>query len=176
MNAGNSILSIGSKLYPVDNFSSNFINLENLFDIKSISSNQTEDLNCIHTISSNHLNHFKNFDQNTIQISNLNELMVFNQVENEKLVCGSLITDDEVSSNKSSISYGKIGNGKYFWTGFGLNDVVGGKNDIEKFQQFIMQSLNWMDNDVDVYFDLQFLDNKKPSILLVECNLSLIHI
>ncbi|MFZ1280441.1 MAG: hypothetical protein WAR59_06380, partial [Ignavibacteriaceae bacterium] len=86
LNAGNSILSIGSKLYEIDNLSSNFINLENLFDIKNISVNQTEDLNCIHTISSNHLNHFKNFDQNTIQISNLNELMVFNQVENEKLV------------------------------------------------------------------------------------------
>ena len=170
LNAGNSILSIGSKLYPVDNFSSNFINLENLFDIKSISSNQTEDLNCIHTISSNHLNHFKNFDQNTIQISNLNELMVFDQVENEELVCGSLITDDEVSLNKSSISYGKVGNGKYLFTGFGLNDVIGGKIDVEKFQQLILQTINWMDSKAEVYFQLQSPDSKKPSILFLEFN------
>jgi hypothetical protein len=168
LNAGNSILNIGSKLYSSEDINSSFSNLENLFDIKNIRINQSQNLNSLHTISLNHINKFKNANKNVIQISNLNELMVFDQDENEELVCGSLIANDDPSSNKSSISYGKVGNGKYFWTGFGLNDIVGGKNDVEIFQQLIMNSLSWMDNDVDVYFDLPFVANKKPSVLFVE--------
>ena len=28
------------------------------------------------------------------------------------------------------------GSGKYLWTGFELNDIVGGKSDLDQFQKF----------------------------------------
>ncbi|MDP2366238.1 MAG: hypothetical protein Q8M94_21000, partial [Ignavibacteria bacterium] len=83
---------------------------------------------------------------------------------------GYVILENNFISNKSSIIYGTAGEGKYLWTGFGLNDVVGGKSDLDQFKNLILNTIKWMDNDPDVYLKLPWAEGLNPMILTLEFN------
>jgi hypothetical protein len=167
--AGKSILSAGSKLIFNNAVGNGLSNLEDLFSLMYLKYIDGKQNSYLHTLNINPLNKFNLNETGTIQISNRNRL-VYNEIHNsEENSCGYLIYQENQNKN-TSIRYGTIGKSRFFWTGFGLNDVVGEKDDITNFHQLILNALDWMDNKPDVYLSFEFWGSKLPSILFIENN------
>ena len=168
--SGKSIISVGSKLFNTESIIENFQNLEQLFGLAKIENVSDEKISFLHSISPNHLNHFMTDDDPEIQITTSNEPLMCAEIENSNFALGYAILGSSLISNKSSIIYGTAGSGKYLWTGFALNDVVGGKNDLDQFKNLILNTLKWMDNDPDIYLIFPFGGGLRASLLTLEFN------
>ena len=168
--SGKSIISVGSKLFNSESSIENFQNLEQLFGLAKIENVSDEKISFLHSISPNHLNHFMTDDDPEIQITTSNEPLMCAEIENSNFALGYAILGSSLISNKSSIIYGTAGSGKYLWTGFALNDVVGGKNDLDQFKNLILNTLKWMDNDPDIYLKFPWAGGLRPSLLTLEFN------
>ncbi len=170
LEAGKSIISVGSKLFNSENSTYTFQNLETLFGLRNIDNILPGSISFLHSISSNPLNHFVTDDDRVLQISTSNEPLMCDEIESKSLAYGYIILEEDSISIKSSIIYGIAGKGKYLWTGFELNNIVGGKNDLEQIKNLILSAIKWMDNDPDVYLAFPWAEDLRPLILTLEFN------
>ena len=171
--SGKSIISVGSKLFYPKSNTNDLQNLEALLGLSNINIIPEENISYLQSISPNHLNHFVVDDDPVLQISASNKPMMCDEVENKCFNCGYILFPSNNISNKSSIVYGTVERGKYLWTGFELNDVVSGKNDLEQFKNLILNTIIWMDNNPDIYLKFPWNGGLGPSLLTLEFNNSL---
>lgn len=167
--AGKSIISIGSKLDPIDNNSIQFNGPENLFGLSPVSLHDDSLKNYIHSIGLNSINAFSPDDAGVIQITSKNYLMVI-QSETRDHNYVDYLFNNNYSECESAISYGTEKGGKYLWTGFGINDVIGGRQDTEKFKKLIINAIRWMDNEPFAFITPGSREDINPSLLLIELN------
>lgn len=167
--AGKSIISIGSKLDPIDNNSIQFNGPENLFGLSPVSLHNDSLKNYIHSIGLNSINAFSPDDAGVIQITSKNYLMVI-QSETRDHNYVDYLFNNNYSECESAISYGTEKGGKYLWTGFGINDVIGGRQDTEKFKKLIINAIRWMDNEPFAFITPGSREDINPSLLLIELN------
>lgn len=164
-----SIISVGSKLFVDNNYENNFNNIELLFGITKLKTVEPNVFNIQHTLNVNEINKF-NFDKaGSIQISNRNEIIVYKTGGDLSIACGYVI-ENSIGELNSSICFGNKNRAKFLWTGFGINDLVGGKADIKKFNDLILSTIKWMDNNIDAFVNLPLDENKKPALVLIEKN------
>ena len=167
--AGKSIISIGSKLDPIDNNSIQFNGPYNLFGLSPVSLHNDSLKNYIHSIGLNSINAFSPDDAGVIQITSKNYLMVI-QSETRDHNYVDYLFNNNYSECESAISYGTEKGGKYLWTGFGINDVIGGRQDTEKFKKLIINAIRWMDNEPFAFITPGSREDINPSLLLIELN------
>lgn len=168
--SGKSIICADSKLQFAENSIDDFSNLKNLFDLGKITSVPVHQQSFIHTVTSNHFNKLTANRDMVLQISNKNSCLVIDDNQIKYELAGYILSEDEFNFNKSSIIYGTISSGKFVWTGFGINDIIGGNEDINQFQEFILDVIGWMDLERDVYLDVEFNKGLKPAIFTVVLN------
>lgn len=170
---GKSIISSGSKLFFANNDRNDFQNLETLFDLANIESIKSPSISFQHLIVPNFINQFKLYDDLVLQISNQNQALQSENYEVNSYPYGFILDENDLNSKKSSILYGSVGNGKYLWTGFDLTDIIGGEDDLTAYKNLITNTLNWMDNKPDVYFQ-NFIDSlSSPIVFAIQYNNSL---
>jgi len=150
LGSGKSIISTGSKLFFQENNLNKYQNLETLFGLSNIKVMDSDNLSFSHSLIPNNLNQFRMYDDLILQITNKNQVLLCEGVSNNQS-CGYIFSDNNFNSDKSSIIFGTVGNGRFLWTGFDLGDVVGGNSDLNTFKRLISDAINWMDNQPDVY-------------------------
>ncbi len=148
--SGKSIISTGSKLFYQENILDEYQNLETLFGLSNIKSMNSDNLSFSHSLIPNNINQFRMYDDLILQITNKNQVLLCEEVNNNKL-CGYIFNDNNFNSDKSSIIFGTVGAGRFLWTGFDLTAVIGGNSDFNTFKQLISDAITWMDNQSDVY-------------------------
>ena len=168
--AGKSIISVGSKLFYSAKQDGNFNNLKSLFNLNEIEFINKKNTSFNHSIIPNHLNHFIDNEYKVIQITNKNAALECSETAEINNSCGYIISDKLDAISKSSMVYGVIGNGKYFWSGFGINDIIGGKSDLLEFKKIILDAIYWMDSKPEVYLKYPFDDGFDPALLTVQYN------
>ncbi len=167
---GKSIISSGSKLAFASNDLNNFQNLQTLFGLSNIESIESPSISFQHSIIPNFINQFKLYDDLVLQISNRNPALQSDYYQVNSYPYGFILGENDLNSKKSSIFYGSIGNGKYLWTGFDLTDIIGGEDDLTAYKNLITNTLNWIDNKPDVYFE-NFIDSlSSPIVLAIQYN------
>lgn len=169
---GKSILTVGSKLNYDDN--GNFVGEENinqLFDIESKEFTGKE-LSLFHYLNFNPV-----FDNN----SKFDGLLQFS-TKNFPLVCDlplqkgvslGYMKIKELKDFQTALVYGSKGKGKFVWIGFSIDDVIGGKNDVEEFKGLLVNAINWLDRKPEVWISNYPDEEKSPAIIVIENNLSL---
>lgn len=167
---GKSIICSGSKLFTKENSFNKYQNLESLFGISNIESVSTEKLGYLHSLIPNQLNHFSLDDDMILQISNKNKALIGNLSENKHSISGYVFEGNNLNSKKSSLIYGMVGNGKFLWAGFDLPDVIGGTEDLKAFKNLIINSINWMDSEPDIYIDTFCDSTSYPVIVTLQYN------
>lgn len=167
--SGNSIINAGSKLYTFVGYNNDLNNLERLFSLSDIRFLDDKSQNYLHTLDLNTLNGFNSEDAGMIQISGRNNLLVAPLDNNNFNSCGSIIISND-NVLYSSIIFGIEQNSKFLWTGFGINDLIGGKQDNDYFKKLILNSIKWMDNEKDAFAKLEFEGNNNPLLLFIEMN------
>lgn len=167
--SGNSIINAGSKLYTFDGYNNDLNNLERLFSLSDIRFLDDKSKNYLHTLDLNTLNGFNSEDAGMIQIVGRNNLLVAPSDNNNFNSCGSIIISND-NVLYSSIIFGIEQNSKFLWTGFGINDLIGGKQDNDYFKKLILNSIKWMDNEKDAFAKLEFEGNNNPLLLFIEMN------
>lgn len=168
LNADGSIISSGSKLLFVENGVNDDSNIRLLLGLNKVESISFDHQSFYHSIISNHLNHFDVNDDIVIQLSKKSLFCEENQ--NEYHASGFLISPLELNQTKTAIVYGRKSLGKFVWTGFGMNDVIGGSTDFKQYQNYLLDVIKWMDVESDVYLNLNFTNKLKPAVLTVELN------
>jgi len=148
--SGKSIISAGSKLFYQENILDEYQNLKTLFGLSNIKSMDSDNLSFSHSLKPNHLNQFSMYDDLILQITNKNQVLLCEGVNNNQS-CGYIFNDNNFNSDKSSIIFGTVGTGRFLWTGFDLGDVIGGNSDLNAFKRLILNAITWMDNQPDVY-------------------------
>ncbi len=150
LNYGKSILSVGSKLcLDSDGNFLGYQNFETLFDIK-IDESDYKRLSLFQTIDFNPIfNNDENAD-GTIQISSKYSPLITTINPKNNFALGRIISDD-YSGNQTSLAGGSKSSGKFIWAGFNFEDLVGGKNDTDEFENLIINSINWLDKKPNVW-------------------------
>jgi len=168
--SGKSIINIGSQLKYIANEFNEFYNLQTLFGLSNLKKLETEDLSFLHTLPLNFFPDPKIKGDGILRISTKNHPLIIEEDNYNNISTGFVFSKIKNSFNKNSIIQGVMGNGKFLWTGFGINDLVGGKDDNAEFQDFIRSTIDWMDTKPDVYlanFPDQF---SYPLILTIKYN------
>lgn len=167
---GKSIISSGSKLFFANNDRNDFQNLKTLFGLTNIESIESSSISFQHSIIPNFINQFKLYDDLVLQISNQNTALQSDNFKINAYPSGYFLDQNDLNSKKSSILSGSVGNGKYLWTGFDLADIIGGEDDLTAYKNLITNTLNWMDNKPDVYFQ-NFKDGlSSPIVFAIQYN------
>jgi hypothetical protein len=148
--SGKSIISTGSKLFYQENILDEYQNLETLFGLSNIKVMDSDNLSFSHSLIPNNLNQFRMYDDLILQITNKNQVLLCEGVNNNQS-CGYIFNDNNFNSDKSSIIFGTVGTGRFLWAGFDLGDVIGGNSDLNTFKKLISDAIKWMDNQPDVY-------------------------
>ena len=172
LNEGKSILSVGSKLSLDENGVFNGSgNLNELFGIKS-EEYIGEQLSFFNHLNFNPIFYNNNKFDGVLQISTKNLPMI---CDIQTLTNTSLgyIKINEYNNYQTSIVYGLQGNGKFVWTGFNIDDVAGGKNDVEEYKNIIVNSLNWLDKKPDLFLNNYPLGKNSSTIIMIENNYGL---
>jgi len=167
---GNSIISSGSKLMIQENSMNEFLNLKTLFGLTNIESVSSESMSYFHSLLPNHLNHFILDDELILQISNKNQGLVCDVIENNVAAAGFYLDKNSFNSLNSSIVYGSKGKGRFLFTGFDLNDVIGGKEDLDAFKKLVLNTIGWMDNKPDAYIDAFSDSIASPVVVTLQYN------
>lgn len=167
---GGSIISSGSKLFFLQNRLSEYQNLEALFGLSNLEATPSDNISFLHSIIPNHLNQFKLDGEIDLQITNKNQAFFCDIIKNNTSAYGYIVNNKEANSNKSSIIYGTVGAGRFLWTGFDINDLIGGSGDLWEFKRLILNSLNWMDNKTDIYTENFTEDLSSPVIVNLQYN------
>lgn len=167
LNNGKSILSVGSKLNldSEGNFS-RYQNIETLFDIQ-VDEFDYKKLSLFQTINFNPIfNNNENAD-GFIQISIKYSPLIATISPKNYFALGTIRSDD-YSGNQTSLVGGLKSSGKFIWVGFNSDDVIGGKNDTNEFENLIINSLNWLDNQPDLWVSNFPEGQNSSTILLLE--------
>jgi len=167
---GKSIICSGSKLGFQTNLLNEFQNLETLLGLKNIESVSSESMSYFHSLLPNHLNHFNIDDELILQISNKNQGLICDVIKNKVASTGYYLDKSSYDSSNSSIVYGSNGKGKFLFTGFDLNDVIGGKEDLAAFKKLVLNTISWMDNEPDTYIDVFYDSISSPVIVTLQYN------
>lgn len=167
---GGSIISSGSKLFFRQNGLNEYQNLESLFGLSNLEATPSDNISFLHSIIPNHLNQFKLDGEIVLQITNKNQALFCDVIKNNTSAYGYIVNNKEANSNKSSIIYGTVGAGRFLWTGFDINDVIGGSGDLWEFKRLILNSLNWMDNKTDIYIENFTESLSSPVIVNLQYN------
>ena len=167
--SGNSIINAGSKLYTFDGYNNDLNNLARLFSLSNLRFLDDKTKNYLHTLDLNTLNGFNSEDAGLIQIAGRNNLLVAPLDNNNFNSCGSIIISND-NVLYSSIIFGIEQNSKFVWTGFGINDLIGGKQDNDYFKKLILNSIKWMDSEKDAFAKLEYEGNNNPLLLFIEMN------
>ena len=170
LTSGKSIISIGSQLKYAGNAFTEFNNLQTLFGLSNLKKLETDDLSFTHTVSLNFFTVPKVKGDGILRISTKNHPMIIEDEDDNSISSGFVISKAENNLNRTSIVQGTIGSSRFLWTGFGINDLAGGKDDNMEFQNFIKSTIEWMDTKPDVYlanFPDQF---SSPIILTIKYN------
>jgi hypothetical protein len=171
LNDGNSILSLGSKLTLDEKgmfYATN--NLNDLFGIEC-EEFKGEELSIFHHI--NFIPSFNNQDSLTgsLLISTKFKPQISNILSNSSTL--GYVKINKYKIFQTSMSYGKSNNGKFVWMGFNFDDVIGGKNDSQKFKKLILNSLKWLDKEPDLWIK-NFPDSKNSAtVIFIENNYGL---
>jgi len=167
---GKSIICSGSKLEFQKNGIKEYQNLATLFSLSSIEPVSSENLNYQQSVIPNHLNHFKSDTESVLRISTKNQPLFADVMKDRLSACGYIFSENTFNSIKSSIIYGTVGKGKFLWTGFDLNDVIGGNEDLLTFKKLISDAIIWMDDKPDTYI-ANFSDSlSAPLIITLQYN------
>lgn len=170
LQAGKSIICSGSKLFLKDATAYKYQNLETLFNLSGIESIASSKTGFMHTLKPNHLNNFSLSSELILQISAKNQPLICSIQKNKMYDCGNIYSENNITSEKSSLIYGSVGDGKFLWAGFDLNDIVGGVDQLLTYKSLIINTINWMDNKHDAYID-NFPDNlSEPIIAAIQYN------
>ena len=149
--SGKSIISTGSKLFYQENILDEYQNIETLFGLSNIKHMDSYNLSFNHSLIPNNLNQFRMYDDLILQITNRNQILLSEEINNKQSACGDILAENNLNSDNSSIIYGTVGSGKFLWAGFDLGDIIGGNSDLNSFKQLISDAIAWMDNQPDVY-------------------------
>ncbi len=149
--SGKSIICSGSKLSYQENILDEYQNLETLFGLSNINVTDSDNLSFNHSLIPSNLNQYVMYDDLILQITNKNQVLLSEKVNNYQAVCGYILAENNLNSDKSSIIFGTVGSGRFLWTGFDLSDVIGGNSDLLTFKQLVSDAIKWMDNQPDVY-------------------------
>ncbi len=168
--SGNSIISSGSKLMFQESSIIEYQNLKTLLGLKNIETVSSENISYFHSLLPNHLNHFNIDDELILQISNKNQGLICDLIENKVASAGFYFDKSSYDSSNSSIVYGSNGKGKFLFTGFDLNDVIGGKEDLAAFKKLVLNTISWMDKDPDIYIDVFYDSISSPVIVSLQYN------
>ena len=168
--SGNSIISSGSKLIFQENIINEYLNLKTLLGLKNIETVSSESMSYFHSLLPNHLNHFNIDDELVLQISNKNQGLICDMIENKVAPAGYYLDKSSYDSSNSSIVYGSNGKGKFLFTGFDLNDVIGGKEDLAAFKKLVLNTISWMDKEPDTYIDVFYDSISSPLIVTLQYN------
>ena len=171
LNSGKSIINSGSKLRFIGDNNFNFRNLKILFGIKNIDVINAESTSFLHSIVPNNLNYFSTDDFQNLLISNRNKPLACDINRGTNSTCGYL--NIEQMNSKSSLVFGVMGRGKYLFSGFDINDIIGGTTNLNQFGDLILETISWMDFEPNVYLNYSFDENDKAVILTLKYNNSL---
>lgn len=170
LRAGKSVICSGSKLEFQTNILHDYQNIETLFSLNSIEAISLENPNYLQSIIPNHLNHFSSDTESVLRISTKNQPLFCNAQINNLSSCGYIFSENNFNSLTSSIFYGIVGNGKFLWTGFDLNELIGGQKDLRVFKKLISDAIKWMDNRLNTY-TANFCDSlSAPFIVTLKYN------
>lgn len=169
---GKSILTIGSKLNYDEN--GNFVGEENINQLFDIESKEFtgEELSLFHYLNFNPV-----FDNN----SKFDGLLQFS-TKNFPLICDlplqkgvslGYMKIKELKDFQTALVYGAKGKGKFVWIGFSIDDVIGGKNDVDEFKGLLVNAINWLARKPEVWISNYPDEEKSPTIIVIENNLSL---
>ncbi len=167
---GGSIISSGSKLFFRQNGLNEYQNLESLFGLSNLEAIPSDNISFLHSIIPNHLNQFKLDGEVVLQIANKNQALFCDVIKNNTSAYGYIFNNKEANANKSSLIYGTVGTGRFLWTGFDINDVIGGSEDLWEFKRLILNSLNWMDKKTDIYIENFTESLSSPVIVNLQYN------
>lgn len=167
---GGSIISSGSKLFFRQNGLNEYQNLESLFGLSNLEAIPSDNISFLHSIIPNHLNQFKLDGEIVLQITNKNQALFCDVIKNNTSAYGYIFNNKEANANKSSLIYGTVGTGRFLWTGFDINDVIGGSEDLWEFKRLILNSLNWMDKKTDIYIENFTESLSSPVIVNLQYN------
>lgn len=167
---GGSIISSGSKLFFRQNGLNEYQNLESLFGLSNLEATPSDNISFLHSIIPNHLNQFKLDGEIVLQITNKNQALFCDVIKNNTSAYGYIFNNKEANANKSSLIYGTVGTGRFLWTGFDINDVIGGSEDLWEFKRLILNSLNWMDKKTDIYIENFTESLSSPVIVNLQYN------
>ena len=110
--AGKSIFCSGSKLFFKDEDAFNYQNLEMLFNLNSIEAVPSSKIGFMHTLTPNHLNKFDSNENVILQISARNQPLIC-AIQNKNFYkCGNIYSENSITSDKSSLIYGSVGDRK----------------------------------------------------------------
>ena len=168
--SGNSIISSGSKLMFQESSINEYQNLKTLLGLKNIETVSSESMSYFHSLLPNHLNHFNIDDELILQISNKNQGAICDVIENKVAPAGYYLDKSSYDSSNSSIVYGSNGKGRFLFSGFDLNDVIGGKEDLAAFKKLILNTISWMDKEPDTYIDAFYESISSPVIVTLQYN------
>lgn len=167
---GKSIISSGSKLQFENNDPKNYLNVETLFELSEVDLVNSKNINFLHSIIPNQLNQYGFIDNSRLQITTKNSVLQSGTFESNSYPYGYIYSDQSISGIKSSILFGTVNRGKYIWIGFDMLDVVGGKDNLLTFNDLIVNSISWMDNQPDVYLPNFDNNNSSPIVLSIQYN------
>lgn len=169
---GKSILTVGSKLSYDDN--GNFVGEENINQLFDIESKEFtgEELSLFHYLSFNPV-----FDNNSkfdglLQLSTKNFPLICD-LPLQKGVSLGYMKIKGFEDFQTSMIYGSKGKGKFVWIGFNLDDVIGGKSDVEEFKGLLVNAINWLNRMPEVWISNYPDEEKSSTIIVIENNLQL---
>lgn len=169
---GKSILTVGSKLSYDDN--GNFVGEENINQLFDIESKEFtgEELSLFHYLNFNPV-----FDNNSkfdglLQLSTKNFPLICD-LPLQKGVSLGYMKIKGFEDFQTAMIYGSKGKGKFVWIGFNLDDVIGGKSDVEEFKDLLVNAINWLDRIPEVWISNYPDQEKSPTIIVIENSLQL---
>lgn len=171
---GNAIINSGSKLKSNDDLTENYQMHQVLFDLGFVNELTQNNINISHSILPNNLNGYKWYNDNSnFLISNKSGILYSDRLTIRNNYYGLIESNDNSNLQSSAILYGINSNSKFLWMGFGLTDIVGGKNDRNNFTELVLKTLNWMSDKNEIYFSRLDIQGPKPGLLLIENNKTL---
>jgi hypothetical protein len=163
--AGKSILSANAFNSALMNSNTN--ELKDLFGIMLKNQVLNKRLGFTQTIFQSPINSFKNYSDFLVAVKSENQCVDLGRYNYS--TAGYILNADN-NSEISSIVYGKNNSGKFVFIGFGLTDLIGGSEEYHNFEQFLLDSIKWLDIEVSAFPYLTINKKEQIKLLLMQYN------
>lgn len=168
LNAGKSIISIGSDLINIEDKKSDYYsNIKSFFNISAIKILSTERISFYQFLSNDPMFTNPAINGGEIQVTCKHFPLVTYLNNQDCKTVGYADIQSNGNQNFSSVVIGK-NKGWFLWSGFDLIDIVGGKNDLKNFNNIILNFINLIDDKPDIWFEFPFGENKSAMLVTLE--------